>query len=76
MFDEKRRRMVRPEFPIFEVSPVQRRRRKWTWSICTSDGAVVVQGREASRPAAKYRADRALFMLLLTAPYRSRLPVE
>jgi len=32
-----------------------------------------MQGRESSRPAAKYRAERALFMLLLTAPYRSRL---
>jgi transposase len=67
--------MVRPEFPIFEMVVVQRRRRRWAWSVRTSQGAVVAQGRESSRPAAKYQAERALFMLLLTAVYRSRLPV-
>ncbi|MGW1419226.1 hypothetical protein ACWAT4_03790 [Bradyrhizobium manausense] len=65
--------MVRPEFPIFDVTMAQRRRRTWAWSICTSQGVVVMQGRERSRPAAKYQAERALFQLLLTAPYRSRL---
>jgi hypothetical protein len=30
-----------------------------------------MQGSEGSRPAAKYKADRALFLLLLSAPYRS-----
>ena len=30
-----------------------------------------MQGSESSRPAAKYKADRALFLLLLSAPYRS-----
>nr|AWL98815.1 hypothetical protein CIT40_01430 [Bradyrhizobium amphicarpaeae] len=66
--------MVRPEFPTFEVALVQRKRKRWGWSVCTSEGAVVVRGRESSRHAAKYQAERALFMLLLTAPYRSRLP--
>jgi hypothetical protein len=28
-----------------------------------------MQGSERSRPAAKYKADRALFLLLLSAPY-------
>ncbi|WP_245003960.1 hypothetical protein [Bradyrhizobium liaoningense] len=65
--------MATPEFPIFEVTLAPRRRRKWNWSVCTVQGAVVMQGRESSRPAAKYQAERALFMLLLTAPYRSRL---
>ncbi|MDD1527253.1 hypothetical protein C7U92_04990 [Bradyrhizobium sp. WBOS7] len=59
---------------MFEVVLVQRRRKRWAWSVCTSQGAVAAQGREASRPAAKYQAERAFFMLLLTAPYRSRLP--
>jgi len=31
----------------------------------------VMQGSEGSRPAAKYKAARALFLLLLSAPYRS-----
>jgi hypothetical protein len=30
-----------------------------------------MMGSETSRPAAKYKADRALFLLLLSAPYRS-----
>jgi hypothetical protein len=30
-----------------------------------------MQGSESSRPAANYKADRALFLLLLSAPYRS-----
>jgi len=33
--------------------------------------AVVMDGSESSRPAAKYKADRALFLLLLSAPYRA-----
>ncbi|QOZ51280.1 hypothetical protein XH90_07705 [Bradyrhizobium sp. CCBAU 53338] len=65
--------MERPEFQFFEVALAQRRRRTWAWSIRTSQGEVVMRGRGASRPAAKYQADRALFLLLLTAPYRSRL---
>jgi hypothetical protein len=39
--------------------------------VCTTEGAVVMQGSESSRPAAKYKAYRALFLLLLSAPYRS-----
>ena len=66
--------MVDPEFPTFEVNLVPRRRKRWAWSICNSHGAVVAQGRESSRSAARYQAERALFLLLLTAPYRSRLP--
>ncbi|TWA93881.1 hypothetical protein FBZ96_109332 [Bradyrhizobium stylosanthis] len=65
--------MARPEFPIFEMSLARQRRGKWTWSVSIVQGTVVMRGRESSRPAAKYRAERALFMLLLTAPYRSRL---
>ena len=30
-----------------------------------------MQGSEGSRPAAKYQADGALFLLLLSAPYQS-----
>jgi hypothetical protein len=67
--------MVRPEYPTFEVTLVQRKRKRWAWSVSTSEGAVVMRGRELNRYAAKYQAERALFMLLLTAPYRSRLPV-
>ena len=33
---------------------------------------VIVEGAASSRPAAKYSADRALFMLLLSVPWKLR----
>jgi hypothetical protein len=58
-------------FPTFEVV-LKKRGRKWRWCVCTIEGKAVMHGSEASRPAAKYQADRALFQLLLTASHRSR----
>jgi hypothetical protein len=60
-----------PRFAIFEVL-LNKRGRMWKWRVCTTKGNVVMLGSETSRPAAKYQADRALFLLLLSAPYRSR----
>jgi hypothetical protein len=40
--------------------------------VRTTEGMAIMQGSEANRAAAKYQADRALFLLLLTAPYRLR----
>jgi len=57
------------QFPVFEVI-LKKRRRSWTWCLCTTEGQVVMQGSERRRPAAKYKADSALFLLLLGAPYR------
>jgi len=58
-------------FPTFEVA-LKKRGRKWRWCVRTSEGMAVMQGSERNRSAAKYQADRALFLLLLTAPYRSQ----
>ena len=58
------------QFPVFEVA-LEMRRRRWEWRVSTSKGDVVMQGSESSRPAANYKANRALFQLLLSAPYRS-----
>ena len=58
------------QFPVFELV-LKRRSRIWRWSVWTSEGAVVMEGSESSRPAAKYKAARALFLLLLSAPYQS-----
>ena len=58
------------QFPVFELL-VKKRGRIWRWSVCTPEGAVVMDGSERNRPAAKYKADRALFLLLLSAPYQS-----
>jgi hypothetical protein len=58
------------QFQIFEVV-LRKRRRKWLWRVSTTEGDAVIVGSESSRPAAKYNANRALFLLLLSAPYRS-----
>jgi hypothetical protein len=38
------------KFSVFEVL-LKRRGRKWSWIVCTSEGDVVMQGSESSRPA-------------------------
>jgi len=58
-------------FPIFEMVLIKRRR-KWAWCVRTK--GIAIKGSDANRAAAKYEADRALFLLLLTAPYRLRRP--
>jgi hypothetical protein len=58
-------------FPTFEVV-LKKRGRKWRWCVCTTEGIAIMRGSEGNRTAAKYQADRALFLLLLTAPYRLR----
>jgi hypothetical protein len=58
------------QFPVFDVV-LRKRGRGWQWRVCTAEGDVVMQGSESIRPAAKYKAERALFLLLLSAPYRS-----
>jgi hypothetical protein len=58
------------QLPVFELA-LKKRGRRWRWSVCTAEGDVVMMGSESSRPAAKYKADRALFLLLESAPYRS-----
>jgi hypothetical protein len=59
------------QFPVFEVVLKKRGRTTWRWRVCTPTGDVVMHGSEASQPAARYKADRALFLLLLSAPYQS-----
>jgi hypothetical protein len=56
-------------FPTFEMV-LKKRGRKWKWCVCTAEGTVIMQGSESSLPAARYEANRALFLLLLSAPYR------
>jgi len=47
----------------FSVAPGARH---WKWRVCDYTGRVLMQGREKSRPAARYRGERALFLLLLS----------
>ena len=55
-------------FPVFEVS-LRKRGRKWAWTVAPTNGPPIMLGSESSRPAASYRANRALFLLLLSAPF-------
>ena len=62
--------MLPDQFSVFEIV-LNKRGRKWRWSICTAEGRVVMLGAEVSRSAARYKANRALFQMLLSAPYHS-----
>ena len=64
------KRCMPDQFPVFEVS-LKKRGRAWRWCVCTTEGQIVMQGSDRRRSGAKYKADRALFLLLLWAPYRS-----
>lgn len=54
-------------FPTFETFLKRSGRRTWRWRLCTTEGRLVMQGSEIGRPAAKYAAERALFLMLLSA---------
>jgi hypothetical protein len=58
------------QFQVFE-EVLEKQGQTWWWRVSTAEGQVVMGGSESSRPSAKYKADRALFLLLLSAPYRS-----
>jgi hypothetical protein len=58
------------QFLVFE-KVLKKSRRNWKWRVCIPEGDVIMHGSESSRPAAGYQADRALFLLLLSAPYQS-----
>lgn len=48
------------EFVIFK------RRRNFCWQVRDQNGKMIATGRERTRPAARYRAYRALFLSLST----------
>ncbi|QHP68549.1 hypothetical protein EI171_15510 [Bradyrhizobium sp. LCT2] len=56
--------------PTFEMFLRRYGRRTWRWRVCTTEGHLVMHGSENGRPAAKYAAERAFFLMLLAAPYR------
>ncbi|MCA6118776.1 hypothetical protein J6524_28430 [Bradyrhizobium sp. WSM 1738] len=52
---------------------VIKRRRNYEWQVRDQDGALLMRGRERTRPAARYQGYRALFMMLAVGPPR---PIE
>jgi hypothetical protein len=62
-----------PHLPQFEAV-LKKRGRLWKWSVCTAEGRVVMQGADSRRTSARYKANRALFLMLLCAPYSQVQP--
>jgi hypothetical protein len=56
------------QLPLFEIH-LRKRRRACRWYLCTTEGRPVMQGSEGSRTAARYQANRALFLMLLASAY-------
>jgi hypothetical protein len=48
---------------MFEVIIIKRRRR-WEWRVCDLAGTTIMWGWEETRDIARYRGNRALFLLL------------
>jgi len=66
-------------FAAFEIVLMLKRRgrARWKWSVQTTDGHVVMCGSECSRGGARYKAERALFLLLCaSASGFPKLPPE
>jgi len=59
-------------FAAFDIVMKRRGRSRWKWSVRTTDGHAVMCGSECSRGGARYKAQRALFLLLCASA--SRVP--
>jgi hypothetical protein len=46
---------------VLEVLITKRCPAKWDWRVCNRQGRTIMNGFGATRPAAKYRGNRALF---------------
>lgn len=54
---------------MFDVAIIKCRPTKWEWQVRDREGTILMRGWETSRRAAKYRGDRALFLLLAASAY-------
>jgi len=59
---------------MFEVVVEERSQVRWEWRVRDRAGEILVYGSEASRKAARYRGERALFQLLLLRVPRLQPP--
>lgn len=51
-------------FAAFDIVLKRCGRSRWKWSVSTTEGHSLMRGSECSRNAARYKAQRALFLLL------------
>jgi hypothetical protein len=49
---------------MYELIIIKHSLTKWEWQVCDNKGNVRMQGFERKRRLAKYRGERALFLLL------------
>jgi hypothetical protein len=54
---------------MLDVVIIKRRPTKWEWEVRDREGTVLMQGWETTRHVARYRGDRALFLLLAASVY-------
>lgn len=54
-------------FAGYDIVLKQRGRGRWKWSVCEVGGETLMSGSEGSRASARYKAERALFLLLCTS---------
>ena len=57
-------------FAAFDIVLTPRGRGRWKWSVRGSNGRPLMCGSERSRSEARYRAERALFLLLCASASR------
>ena len=67
--------MADQSWPVFDIL-VGKRGRRWWWSVWTAEGVLLMSGFATNRLAARYEAHKALFLLLLSAPYHSRSSIR
>ena len=56
---------IRGELPTYQIQ-IKRKRVRWKWLVSTLGGDPMMHGSEASRAAAAYAANRAVFLLIAT----------
>jgi hypothetical protein len=55
---------------MFDVVIIRRGPLKWEWQVCDRAGRILMRGWEHTRRAARYKGDRALFLLLAAGTYQ------
>ena len=58
-------------FEGYDIVLKPRGRGRWKWAVCETGGEALMSGSECSRPAARYKAERALFLLLSASASRA-----
>jgi hypothetical protein len=58
-------------FAGYDIVLKQRGRGRWKWTVCEVGGEALMSGSECSRAGARYKAERALFLLLCAGASRA-----